>query len=84
VNGSVTKVRPGSEWRRGQIVMAVVVATKQSVRRKDGMMASMGRNAAVLVNKKREPIGTRVLGLVGLEVRHRGQAKLVSRIQHTV
>jgi large subunit ribosomal protein L14 len=56
----------------------VVVRTKKEIRRKDGSYIRFEDNAAVLLNEKNEPIGTRVFGPVGRELREREFMKIVS------
>lgn len=60
------------------VAKAVVVRTKKEVRRKDGSYIRFDDNAAVLINKDKNVIGTRVFGPVARELRDRGYLKLVS------
>ena len=57
---------------------AVVVRTAKGVRRKDGSLIRFGGNAAVLLNAKLEPIGTRIFGPVTRELRTEKFMKIVS------
>ena len=57
---------------------AVVVRTAKDVRRADGSSIRFDRNAAVLINKQGEPIGTRIFGPVTRELRAKGYMKIVS------
>ena len=60
------------------VVKAVVVRTRKEVRRKDGSHNRFDDNAAVVINKDKNVIGTRVFGPVARELRDRGYLKLVS------
>jgi large subunit ribosomal protein L14 len=64
--------------KKGAVSKAVVVRTRKEVRRKDGSYIRFEDNAAVLLNEKNEPIGTRVFGPVGREVREKEFMKIVS------
>jgi large subunit ribosomal protein L14 len=84
VVGSVTKVRPGSTWKRGDLVNGVRVMVKKERRRKGGRWVRFEANGRVLLNKKGEPIGTRVRGVRPMELRRRGYGKLVSMSEYIV
>ncbi|KAF8525401.1 ribosomal protein L14b/L23e [Gautieria morchelliformis] len=64
--------------RRGDVRRAVVVRTKKPVRRPDGRFIRFDDNAAVLLNNKREMLGTRIGGVVSADLRMRGWSKIVS------
>jgi ribosomal protein L14 len=64
--------------RRGDVRRAVIVRTKKSVRRPDGRFIRFDDNAAVLLNNKREMLGTRIGGVVSADLRMRGWGKIVS------
>jgi large subunit ribosomal protein L14 len=64
--------------RKGKVVKAVIVRCRKEQRRKDGSYIRFDRNAAVLINDAREPIGTRVFGPVARELRDRKFMKIVS------
>ncbi|EMD36904.1 hypothetical protein CERSUDRAFT_114816 [Gelatoporia subvermispora B] len=64
--------------RRGDVRRAVIVRTKKSVRRPDGRIVSFDDNAAVLLNNKREMLGTRIAGVVSADLRMKGWGKIVS------
>ena len=74
---SVKEATPGGVVKKGDVVRAVVVRTKRSVRRKDGSYIGFDENAAVVLNEK-EPKGTRIFGPVARELREKGFAKIVS------
>ena len=74
----VKEAIPNMPVKRSNIVRAIVVRTKKSVRRKDGMYIRFDDNAAVLVNLDNNPRGTRVFGPIAREIRDRNYSKIVS------
>src|SRR3546814_12167595 len=66
---TVKEAAPRGRVKKGEIYNAVVVRTAKGVRRKDGSLIRFGGNAAVLLNAKLEPIGTRIFGPVTRELR---------------
>ena len=75
---SVKTAIPASNVKKGDISKAVVVRTKKEVRRKDGSYIRFDDNAAVLLDEKLEPRGTRIFGPVARELRERRFMKIVS------
>ena len=75
---SVKEASPDSNVKKGTVVRAVVVRTSKERRRQDGTYIKFDDNAAVLLNKNDEPIGTRVFGPVARELRGKGFLKIVS------
>ena len=75
---SVKKAAPNGVVKKGEVVKAVIVRTTKGVRRDDGQYIRFDENAAVILDNKREPIGTRIFGPVGREVRYGGFMKIVS------
>ena len=69
---------PRGKVKKGQVMTAVVVRTKHGVRRTDGSIIRFDGNAAVLLNNKQEPIGTRIFGPVTRELRTEKFMKIVS------
>jgi large subunit ribosomal protein L14 len=69
---------PRGRVKKGEVTRAVVVRTAKDVRRPDGSSIRFDRNAAVLINKQGEPIGTRIFGPVTRELRAKGYMKIVS------
>src|ERR1700680_3074016 len=67
VTAAVKEAIPDGTVKKGQVVKAVIVRTVKEQRRKDGSYIRFDRNAAVLINDQREPIGTRALWAVGRE-----------------
>jgi large subunit ribosomal protein L14 len=81
--GDVIKVtvkvaQPRGRVKKGEIYIAVVVRTAKGVRRQDGSLVKFDGNAAVLLNNKLEPIGTRIFGPVTRELRTEKFMKIVS------
>ncbi|EJD47665.1 ribosomal protein L14 [Auricularia subglabra TFB-10046 SS5] len=64
--------------RRGDVRRAVIVRTRKPVRRPDGRWVRFDDNAAVLLNNKREMLGTRISGVVSADLRLKGWSKIVS------
>ncbi len=75
---SVKSAIPASAVKKGDISRAVVVRTKKEVRRKDGSYIKFDDNAAVLLDDRGEPKGTRIFGPVARELRERRFMKIVS------
>ncbi|MCA9392116.1 50S ribosomal protein L14 [candidate division WWE3 bacterium] len=69
---------PNGNVSDGSIVRAVIVRTAKETRRPDGSYVRFDDNAAVVVNKTKEPLGTRVLGPIAREVKDRGYRKVAS------
>ena len=74
----VKEALPNMPVKRSDIIRAVVVRTKKSIRRQDGMYIRFDDNAAVIVNMDNNPRGTRVFGPVAREIRDKNYAKIVS------
>ncbi len=75
---SVKKAIPNGKVPRGKVVKAVVVRTKKEIQRENGSLIRFDDNAAVIINEKKEPIGTRIFGPVARETRYAGFMKIVS------
>ena len=75
---SVKEAIPRGRVKKGEIYSAVVVRTAKGVRRQDGSLIKFDGNAAVLLNAKLEPIGTRIFGPVTRELRTERFMKIVS------
>ncbi len=74
---SIKEAIPRGRVKKGDVHKAVVVRTKKAVRRADGTEIRFDTNAAVLINKDNEPIGTRIFGPVVRELRD-GFMKIIS------
>ena len=75
---SVKEAIPRGKVKKGDVYDAVVVRTRKGVRRADGSLIRFDGNAAVLLNNKQEPIGTRIFGPVTRELRTEKFMKIVS------
>ncbi|MDR1166435.1 MAG: 50S ribosomal protein L14 [Deltaproteobacteria bacterium] len=75
---SIKEAIPGSKVKKGDTAKAVIVRVAKEVGRVDGSYIKFDDNSAVLINKDREPIGTRIFGPVARELRARRFAKIVS------
>ncbi|AEB60314.1 50S ribosomal protein L14 [Pseudomonas lalucatii] len=75
---TVKEAIPRGKVKKGQVMTAVVVRTRHGVRRADGSIIRFDGNAAVLLNNKQEPIGTRIFGPVTRELRSEKFMKIVS------
>ena len=69
---------PNMPVKRSDVVRAIIVRTKKTIRRQDGMYIRFDDNAAVLVNVDNNPRGTRVFGPVAREIRDKNFSKIVS------
>ena len=78
VTVSVRAAIPNSKVEKGKIFQAVIVRTKKVIRRVDGSYIRFDDNAAVLINKDNQPVGTRIFGPDARELRNRGFMKIVS------
>jgi large subunit ribosomal protein L14 len=75
---SVKEAIPRGRVKKGQVMKAVIVRTATAIRRADGSVIRFDRNAAVLVNNNKEPIGTRIFGPVPRELRAKNHMKIIS------
>jgi large subunit ribosomal protein L14 len=75
---SIKEAIPRGRVKKGDVMQAVVVRTAKEIRRADGTSIRFDRNAAVLINKQGEPIGTRIFGPVTRELRAKAFMKIIS------
>lgn len=75
---TVKSALPNAGVKKGQVVQAVIVRTNKEVRRKDGSFIRFDDNAAVILNEKGEPRGTRIFGPVARELRENNYMRIVS------
>ena len=75
---TVKQIQPGAAIKKGEIVRAVVVRTRQPVGRADGSTIRFDENAAVLIGTDNSPRGTRIFGPVARELREKEFTKIVS------
>jgi large subunit ribosomal protein L14 len=78
VVATVKDAIPGAAVKKGEVVRCVIVRTKKEKRRPDGSYIRFDENAAVLINERLEPRGTRVFGPVGRELRDKKFMRIVS------
>nr|AYR06228.1 ribosomal protein L14 [Renouxia sp.] len=76
--GVVKEASPNMPIKRSDIVRAVIVRTKKTIHRIDGMSIRFDDNAAVLVNQENNPKGTRVFGPIARELRDKNFSKIIS------
>jgi len=75
---SVKEAIPNAKVDKGAIYKAVIVRTRKEQRRADGSYVRFDNNAAVLIDKENEPMGTRVFGPIARELRTKGFMKIIS------
>ena len=81
---SVRSVLPGSDFKKGAVVKAVIVRTRKPTRRSDGSYVRFDGNAAVIIDNDQNPRGTRIFGAVARELRERNFMKIVSLASEVV
>ena len=74
----VKEAIPNMPIKRSDVVKAIIVRTKKTIRRQDGMYIRFDDNAAVIVNPENNPRGTRVFGPVAREIRDKNLSKIIS------
>lgn len=75
---SIKDAIPRGKVKKGEVCRAVIVRTRKEIRRADGSIIRFDKNAAVLINKQGEPVGTRIFGPVTRELRGKRFMKIVS------
>ena len=75
---SISECSPGTKVKKGDTARAVVVRTTREYQRSDGSYIKFDGNSAVLINKDKEPIGTRIFGPVARELRAKKFMKIIS------
>ncbi|MDD3182378.1 MAG: 50S ribosomal protein L14 [Alphaproteobacteria bacterium] len=75
---SIRDAIPRGRVKKGTVHKAVIVRQKYAIKRDDGSVIRFDTNAAVLINKDKEPIGTRIFGPVTRELRNLGFMKIIS------
>jgi large subunit ribosomal protein L14 len=75
---SVKEALPGTKVKKGDTARAVVVRTTREYQRTDGSYIKFDTNSAVLINKDKEPVGTRIFGPVARELRAKKFMKIIS------
>ena len=78
VVGTVKNALPNSNMQKGKVVKAVIVRSRQGVRREDGSYIKFDDNACVIIKDDKSPVGTRIFGPVARELRDKDYMKIVS------
>ena len=78
INVNVKESSPGAVIKKGEVAKAVIVRTKESIRRDDGSVLRFDRNAIVFIDAQLNPRGTRVFGPVARELREKKFTKIIS------
>ena len=78
ISASVKVALPDGTVTKGKKVKAVIVRTRKELRRRDGSYIRFDDNAAVIIDEKGEPVGTRVFGPVARELREKKFMKIIS------
>ena len=75
---------PNGNIKKGKVVKAVIVRTKEGIRRNDGSYIKFDDNACVIIKDDKSPVGTRVLGPVARELREKDYMKIVSLAKEVI
>ena len=75
---SVKTAIPGGSVKKGDVIKAVIVRTTKGVRRPDGSTIRFDDNAAVIIDKDKQPKGTRIFGPIARELREKDYMKIIS------
>ena len=75
---AIKEAIPNAKVKKGEVKRAVVVRTKKELKRADGSYIRFDTNSAVLIDDQLEPIGTRIFGPVGRELRQKNFTKIIS------
>ncbi len=78
ITAHIREAQPGGQVKKGEVVRAVVVRTKQAIRREDGSYLRFDNNAIVIIDKDENPKGTRIFGPVARELREKNFMKIIS------
>lgn len=78
INVNIKESSPDAAIKKGEVTRAVVVRTKDAIRRPDGSVLRFDRNAIVCIDAQKNPKGTRVFGPVARELRERNFSKIIS------
>ncbi len=78
ITATVKEAIPDGSVKKGQVVKAVVVRTTAKIRRPDGSYLCFDKNAAVIIDNQKNPVGTRIFGPVARELRDKDFMKIIS------
>lgn len=81
---SVQSAKPREQVKKKDIVKTVIVRSRNAFRRSDGSYVRFDENAVVLVNAKKEPIGTRIFGPLPRELKEKGFEKIMTMAEEIV
>ncbi|MBU1127316.1 MAG: 50S ribosomal protein L14 [Patescibacteria group bacterium] len=84
VSAVVDRADPNGAVKDSEIVKAVIVRTRKEIRRTDGSYTRFDDNAAVVIDKDKNPIGTRIFGPIAREIKELGYNKIASLAQEVV
>ncbi len=80
----VDKADPNGTVKDSEIVKAVIVRTRKEIRRSDGSYIRFDDNAAVVIDKDKNPIGTRIFGPIAREIKELGYNKIASLAKEVI
>ncbi len=78
ITAHIREAQPGGQVKKGEVVRAVIVRTKQAIRREVGSYLRFDNNAIVIIDKDENPRGTRIFGPVARELREKNFMKIIS------
>ena len=78
IKAHIKEASPDGTVKKGDVVDAVIVRTRQPIRRSDGSYLRFDSNAIVIIDKERNPRGTRIFGPVARELRDKKFMKIIS------
>jgi len=78
ITATVKEAIPDGTVKKGQVVKAVIVRTAAKIRRPDGSYLRFDKNAAVIIDNNKNPVGTRIFGPVARELREKDFMKIIS------
>ena len=84
VVATVKKLELPCDFKKGEVVRGILVSSKVGRKRKSGIKLSFDVNGMVILNAKKEPVGSRVLGVVPRELANVGQSKVIQLASHVV
>jgi large subunit ribosomal protein L14 len=78
ISANVKEAAPDGQVKKGEVVHGVIVRTKRPIKRSDGSYLRFDTNAIVIIDKERNPRGTRIFGPVARELRDKNFMKIIS------
>jgi large subunit ribosomal protein L14 len=80
----VKKAAPQGNIKKSEIVLAVIVTTKKSIKRQDGTVVRFDQNSAVIISEDGNPKGTRIFGAIPRELREKNYMKIISLAEEVI